>query len=134
MKQPAIPYTGAHDVPAMRGTLGEAIDQAAKAKANTARTKIGTNHGKPHSRIWIEGARLTASGFHVGTIYTRHVSPGRIELRTRNGHAGEHRYKVSGKGAKPIIDLTGAIVGQVFPPPATHVTVTYSPNVITITA
>lgn len=93
------------------------------------RTIIGSNHGKTHSRIWIEGERLVAIGFTVGVKYDRSESSDCITL-TLNPKG---RYKVSGKGSKPIIDITGSIVARVFPPPITHVEVEFERHTIRIT-
>ena len=94
----------------------------------TLRSKIGASKGQPHSRVWIEGKRLLESGFTVGTRYQRTPGPG-IVLRIHP----QGGYKVSGKGEKPVIDITGKIVAEKFPPPATHVLVTYMPKLIAIT-
>lgn len=95
------------------------------------RTVIGANKGVPRSRIWIEGRRLVEAGFTPGTRYDRsHATPsgtGLYLFATPDG-----RYKVSGKGDKPIIDITGALVARLFPAPQTHVVVTFKPGSIDI--
>lgn len=80
---------------------------------NKVLTVIGTNHQKAMSRIWIEGKWLVWAGFTVGTRYDRHVNKeaGLIQLVTM----GNGKYKVSGKGDKPIIDTSGKVVREVFP-------------------
>jgi len=83
----------------------------------TQLTIIGTNHGKGTSRIWLEGKRLVEAGFEVGTRYHRYASWGRGEkprgsiqlIVDPNG-----KYKVSGKGDKPIIDISGGHVTDTF--------------------
>ena len=89
----------------------------------TQLTIIGTNHGKGTSRIWLEGKRLVEAGFEVGTRYDRvthksaRVHPngswtavGKIHL-TANPKG---KFKVSGKGDKPIIDISGGAVTDTF--------------------
>ncbi len=93
-------------------------------------TVIGTNHQQARSRIWIEGARLVESGFVVGAKYTRSVTPSGIVLQL--DPAG--KYKVSGKGVKPIIDITGSVVRNTFPLPAQTVDVGYMNGSICIVA
>ena len=80
----------------------------------TQLTIIGTNHGKGTSRIWLEGKRLVEAGFEVGTRYDRYADfnprGGAIQLIANpNG-----KFKVSGKGEKPIIDISGGAVTETF--------------------
>ena len=79
----------------------------------TQLTIIGTNHGKGTSRIWLEGKRLVEAGFEVGTRYDRYADfnpRGAIQLIANpNG-----KFKVSGKGEKPIIDISGGAVTETF--------------------
>lgn len=99
------------------------------------RTIIGSNHGKAHSRIWLEGERLTEAGFTVGKFYRRVEANGMIYLHlVPDGTPGgvDRFYKVSGKGTKPIIDITGSIVARVFPQPLTHVHATFERGLIRI--
>lgn len=89
----------------------------------TQLTIIGTNHGKGTSRIWLEGKRLVEAGFEVGTRYDRVL---RKVARMKDGlispHQGEieltlntkGKFKVSGKGEKPIIDISGGAVTDTF--------------------
>ncbi|MGN6556206.1 MAG: hypothetical protein ACTHLW_21050 [Verrucomicrobiota bacterium] len=90
------------------------------------KTVLGTNHGKPKSRIWIEGKRLVEAGFTVGTRYNRELFENAIRL----GIHPEGKFKVSGKGYKPIIDITGSAVTDRFT--GTHVNVRFEPSCITI--
>ena len=89
----------------------------------TQLTIIGTNHGKGTSRIWLEGKRLVEAGFEVGTRYDRicksrtskefgtlHGSIEFIELTA----TPKGKFKVSGKGDKPIIDISGGAVTETF--------------------
>lgn len=58
---------------------------------------------KGRARIWLEGKRLTAAGFAVGDRFTIDVIEGALVLRLDpNGSR-----KVSGKGERPIIDISG---------------------------
>ena len=89
---------------------------------NKQLTVIGTNHGKNVSRIWIEGKRLVDAGFFVGARYHRFIEDDwpligkrKIVLRLCKHEITNARYKVSGKGDKPIIDISGGIVREVFP-------------------
>lgn len=80
------------------------------------KTKLGTAKGAPRSRIWIEGKRLAAAGFTVGTRYTvekiQHLDTGAPIWSLKPDPAGER--KVSGKGDHPIIDITGVHVAAAF--------------------
>lgn len=99
----------------------------------TQQVTIGPNHKVPHSRIWLEGKRLAEAGFTVGTRYSRTVIGGTIRLVI---DPVEGRYKVSGKGEKPIVDITGSTVRKTFPVPdpaaRAFVSVTYLPALIII--
>lgn len=104
---------------------------------HTQRTKIGPCKGVPHRKIWIEGKHLAASGFTVGTEYIRIENDhgeGLLLARTdgKLQMTDPKRYKVSGKGDHPIIDISGAIVPRLFPEPLTHVTVTFREDTICI--
>lgn len=97
---------------------------------NPFKTVLGTNHKVARSRVWIEGNRLVEAGFKVGARYhrtTSGVTGDGITLRL----APDGKYKVSGKGEKPIIDITGEAVRKTFPTGDT-VDVIYSPGVIVI--
>lgn len=93
-------------------------------------TKIGPSHGVPRRKVWIEGKRLTEQGFTVGTRYRR-TEDGNTLTLTKDP---DGPLKVSGKGDKPIIDISGSIIPRVFPEPATHVTVTFQDGGITLSA
>ena len=98
----------------------------------TFRTVLGTNHKKPKSRIWIEGERLKAAGFTVGTRYNRtvHRKPDATVNHIVLTLAADGKFKVSGKGEKPIIDITGSTVTELFT--GTHVLVQVEIGIITI--
>jgi hypothetical protein len=78
----------------------------------TQLTIIGTNHGKGTSRIWLEGKRLVEAGFEVGTRYDRYASLTQNVIELTASPKG--KYKVSGKGDKPIIDISGGVVTSTF--------------------
>jgi len=62
---------------------------------------VRANRGKP--RIWIEGKRLTHAGLSVGDQFDMVRAFGQLLIQKRaNGSR-----KVSGKGERPIIDLSG---------------------------
>jgi len=103
----------------------------------TQLTIIGTNHGKGTSRIWLEGKRLVEAGFEVGTRYDRSISNVGIELNANP----KGKFKVSGKGEKPIIDISGRAVTDTFAehisacsPKTPVVEVNYSKGEILITS
>ncbi len=96
---------------------------------HTQQTKIGPAHGTPHRKVWIEGKHLAAAGFKPGDRYHRtEAQNGIIITWSREG-----KFKVSGKGEKPILDISGAIIPRLFPQPATHVTVEFISKLVTIT-
>jgi hypothetical protein len=92
----------------------------------TFKTVLGTNKKVPKSRIWIEGKRLVDAGFTVGARYHRTCFENAIRLQLHPDGA----YKVSGKGDKPIIDITGKVITDRFT--GETVTVKYEEGVITI--
>lgn len=100
-------------------------------------TKLGTTRAGERTRIWIEGARLVAHGFPVGSKIQKVWGDGKLVITavTEKEFDGlEHaaRGKVSGKGEKPIIDITGVKVSETFK--GTHVAVAYREGRITITS
>ena len=112
-------------------------------------TKLGKNKGLERSRIWIEGKRLTDSGFHRGEYYIAEFLLTKISeyrLKDYEGDAlilslidddtvidfGEIQpRKVSGKGDHPIIDITGKTVKEFFDG-SEYVEVDYKKGVIVI--
>jgi hypothetical protein len=84
----------------------------------TQLTIIGTNHGKGTSRIWLEGKRLVEAGFEVGTRYDRMSNQtsrhGWVFSSLSFGPTPNGKFKVSGKGDKPIIDISGGAVTETF--------------------
>ena len=81
----------------------------------TASRKIGRNKGKP--RLWLEGDILQAHGFHHGAqwILVKANNSLFIELvKTEDKKInGERVRKVSGKAGRPVIDITGASLGNI---------------------
>jgi DNA (cytosine-5)-methyltransferase 1 len=63
---------------------------------------VRANRGKP--RIWIEGKRLEHAGLSVGDQFDTLRAVGQLVINKRANGA----RKVSGKGERPIIDLSGA--------------------------
>ena len=63
---------------------------------------VRENRGKP--RIWIEGKRLTDAGLLAGDRFDMIRALGQLMIHKRANGA----RKVSGKGERPIIDLSGA--------------------------
>jgi hypothetical protein len=103
----------------------------------TLTTKLGTNKGKPRSRIWIEGSRLTNAGFVRGAEFVRVFEQDELRLvlvsRTVNLDVKNlRRYRVAGKGAHPIIDICGKVVTDNFT--GTHVVARHGDGIIVITA
>jgi len=70
--------------------------------------KIASNRGKP--RVWIEGNFLTSRGISTGMRFDRTFDDGAMIL-TFNG---EGKHKVSGSAQRPIIDLNGAYLIDLF--------------------
>lgn len=104
--------------------------------SDTFTSKLGTTRAGERSRIWIEGTRLVAAGFTCGKRFERDWYEGGLELRlVSEAHWADlpvsERGTVSGKGTKPIIDITGTIVRDTFGSGA-HVSVTYARGTITI--
>jgi hypothetical protein len=107
--------------------------------AETFTTKLGTtSKAGERTRIWLEGKRLTAHGFTPGALYRRNwnAADRRLTLRVIDQDhfdqlARDEKGTVSGKGDKPIIDIVGAKVRDVFGKSET-VTVEYHRHVIHI--
>lgn len=73
-------------------------------------TKLGVYKGDARSRVWIEGKRLDAAGFKVGTTYSKKFNKRTIVLTLD----GEGKLKVSQRGLTPIIDLSGKKIREFF--------------------
>jgi len=110
-------------------------------------SKLGTARRVPKSRIWIEGKRLVDAGFTVGKYFHKDKA---YQVRSKALAEGRDPYviltctlakasdictvmpcKVSGKGEKPIIDITGELVRELFSE-FTHVEVRFKKGVIEI--
>jgi hypothetical protein len=105
-------------------------------------SKLGTARQVSKSRIWIEGKRLVDAGFTVGAYFVKEWlyeegEPSAIALRLTKVGDGDVMTtapcKVSGKDSKPIIDITGASVRDVFGSRFDHVTCVFELGRITIT-
>lgn len=100
-------------------------------------SKLGTTRAGERTRIWLEGKRLSAHGFEPGVRFIKQWDDDRLVLVTLADADEAAAYPkvslgtVSGKGDKPIIDITGALVAQTFGS-GTHVTVTYRAGRISI--
>lgn len=103
--------------------------------ADTLITKLGKTRAGERSRIWIEGARLQASGFVVGTPFFKKWDneAGTLELLVRVPKDSPRAVvgTVTGKGEKPLIDIIGAKVIEMFAG-CEHVRATYYKNRILI--
>jgi hypothetical protein len=91
----------------------------------TFTSKIGAARQVPGSRVWLEGTRLVAAGFTVGVRYNLTEADGQLILTL----AADGGRKVSGKGDKPIIDITGDLIRRVFAGRLT-VTVEYTDRIV----
>jgi hypothetical protein len=98
-------------------------------------SKLSHTRAGERSRIWLEGKRLAAAGFVPGLHFAKHWRAGRLSLALISeadfaALPRDMRGKVSGKGDKPIIDITGRLVSETFA--GTHVAVSYSAGRINI--
>jgi hypothetical protein len=79
--------------------------------------KYTVRANKGRARIWIEGARLLAAGFKRGAFYVAAPTPDNEVLYLAlvadpETYAGAGKVKkVSGKGERPVIDLSGSGCG-----------------------
>jgi hypothetical protein len=100
------------------------------------KTKLGTAKGVERSRIWIEGQRLVDAGFTVGRyfakVYENTTTQLELVLLVEDDVIATAPCKVSGKGEKPIIDITGEFVRDTFGVLGTHVECTFTRGRITI--
>ena len=99
-------------------------------------TKLGTARRVERSRIWLEGKRLTAAGFAVGRYFIAEWEGKTLALTLtlldEDTIIADAPRKVSGKGDKPIIDITGAQVRETFGH-RSHVRASFGEGVIAIT-
>ena len=94
--------------------------------------------GRDSTRIWLEGARLTAAGFTKGKFVSREWGKRKLVLRVVTEAQADklerrNRGKVSGGDDRPIIDITGDLVSETFKGAST-VDVSYDAKLIVITA
>jgi DNA (cytosine-5)-methyltransferase 1 len=93
----------------------------------TITRKIGQNRGKP--RLWIEGAHLTAAGFKPGDMFAFNIvgdTFAMVRCDAPSLPSDKRPRKVSGKGEKPIMDISGAGLGAIGN--AASVTLRYLPG------
>ncbi len=80
--------------------------------------KLGVNRGK--RRLWLEGSILLAAGLKPGDKYALRVERDELCMRLLAPGASPSRHEeprartVSGKGAKPIMDLAGGVIVRAF--------------------
>lgn len=82
-------------------------------------TKLGTTRAGPRTRIWLQGSRLPEHGFKTGSYFLKRFGKGRVVITHCTPKEYEtatraERGKVSGDVARPVIDITGAIVAETF--------------------
>lgn len=94
--------------------------------------KVGPSRGVARSRIWLEGDRVLAAGFAPGMMYTREWTADTLTLALGEGEGRATRGKVSGKGEKPILDIVGDKVREVFGAHCERVEVSYEAGRITV--
>lgn len=96
--------------------------------------KIGASRGEAKRRVWLEGDRVLAAGFAVGMFFTRawDEKEGTLTLTLGEGATRATRGKVSGKGDRPILDIVGEKVFEVFGKHCDKVEVSYAPGRIVV--
>ena len=92
----------------------------------TTSTKRGTARGIPLSRIWLEGAKLSAHGFTHATKFDIVATAGQLIIKL--DPAGSRR--VAGTPVRPIIDITGDLIRTTFS--QERVSVEYAHGIITL--
>jgi hypothetical protein len=101
-------------------------------------SKLSNTKAGPRTRLWLEGARVANAGFKVGLLVRRDwKESGSLVLTIIDAAAHDElprseKGRVSGKGEKPILDITGAAVAAFFT--GDKVAVTYKPGKITISS
>ena len=83
------------------GHVSQVMQGSAPIRVETQSYTVRANKGV--SRIWIEGKRLEGAGFTPGVRYNIERMDNTLVLTIADGG----KRKVSGKGAKPIIDISG---------------------------
>ena len=77
---------------------GKAFANIPKEDLTTATRKLGSNRGK--TRLWLEGAILSAQGWHTGDRFDVILIDGVLKY-TKHSNG---KRKVAGKIGRPIID------------------------------
>lgn len=92
------------------------------SKASTFTHKLGKTRAGEGTRIWLEGKRLIDHGFTYGSTFARDWNDTRdvltITLCTPEQFDAlprDARGRVSGSDARPVIDIVGQHVAQMFP-------------------
>lgn len=96
---------------------------------------LGGTRAGAGTRLWLEGKRLSANGFHHRLLVQRTWSANRLVLAivdsdTWNRLPRANRTTIAGTIDRPIIDITGQIVRATFP--SGQVIVSWSHNSIAI--
>ena len=106
---------------------GKAFANIPKEDLTTATRKLGSNRGK--TRLWLEGAILSAQGWHTGDRFDVILIDGVLKYaKHSNG-----KRKVAGKPGRPIIDTnTNAISDTLNASPGEVVNVIATSEAITV--
>lgn len=104
-------------------------------------SKLSATRAGPHTRIWLQGARLIEYGFSPGSKFRKNWTAEKLiltpisETEFKNTTMAE-RGTISGNTARPVIDIVGRKVVETFgnPTATAFVTVTFSKNKIVIKA
>lgn len=100
--------------------------------SETFTSKLGSHRGG--RRVWLEGARLVAAGFEAKQTHFQKCwyTASRTLVLTACDPDADGACRVSGKDAKPVIDITGKRVAEFFGEDCEQVRVTYALFKITI--
>jgi hypothetical protein len=99
-------------------------------------SKLSKTKAGERTRIWLEGARVANAGFKVGLLVRRQWKENGslvltiIDAKEHDELPRSEKGRVSGKGEKPILDITGATVAAFFT--GDRVAVKYQTGKITI--
>jgi len=98
----------------------------------TQQRKLGNHRGG--KRVWLEGKHLTNHGFHAKETYFQKKWRADVGLLTlvECSAATPGARRVSGKGDKPVIDITGQTRLEVFGSECEEVRNTYEQSAIKI--
>ncbi len=96
---------------------------------HAALSKLGDTRRGERTRIWLEGSKLTSAGFRKGFRYARYEEGDKLVIVL----SGTGSLKVAGTSDRPIIDMTGRFVADLFATAGcTHVAVEYYPGQIVV--